>query len=702
MMSDYLESLTKKLNLKLTRNVPQILQSESSECGLACLAMISHYYGQRIDLFNLRSRYGISSRGATLDTLINIAENLGMKMRALTLDIHEIGELKTPCILHWNMNHFVVLIKSNKKQVVIHDPASGRKTIGIKSLSNHFTGVALEIWPNSEFVPIKEEKKLHLSRLLNNVVGLKNALLKILFFSLIIEAITLLIPVGTQLVMDHVIPASDYNLLAVICLGLFFLVIFRSGISIFRAWVSIVTGASIDIQWKSGLFNHLIRLPVSYFEKRQLGDIQARFSSLDTIRSTFTENIVTSVMDGIMSVGVFIMMWLYGGWLVWVVMGFTLIYIILRIYTYPLYKKISEEQMIKNASANSHFMESLYSISTLKALGIIESRSQRWVNLNAEAINSGIRLSRLDMMFTGINYFITVCDQIIILWLGATAVIDNSMTLGMFVAFNAYRGQFSERSVSLIDIFFRLKMLSLHNTRVSDIVLSETEKQMPERNLFPSGVPVNLEIRNLYYQYDILTSYILKNVNMNINAGESVAIIGPSGMGKTTLLKLMAGLLLPSEGNVLVNGLDIGKIGVNNYRKCISCVLQDDKLLSGSIAENISGFEQRINLQQVEVCARLSHIHEDITSMPMGYETLVGELGGNLSGGQKQRLLIARALYRKPLIIFMDEATSHLDVECEEKVNQSISQLNITRIIIAHRPSTISSADRVIDLGKLL
>lgn len=699
MTDSYFETLTGRLNLALGKKVPQILQTEASECGLASLAMVCHYHGLQIDLFNLRSRYGYSSRGATMSALIDIASALKLKSRALSLNIDELKALKMPCILHWDMQHFVVLVRVSRGRAMINDPAFGHRVMGLHELSRHFTGVALELWPDSDFQPIKQQSRLRFRKLMANVRGLKGALLKIFCLSIVIEAVNLLLPVGTQLVMDHVILAGDHDLLALICIGLLCFILFRTVVSMLRTWISIVMGALIDVQWKAGVFDHLLKLPLSFFEKRKLGDIQSRFGSLDTIRTTFTTSIVSSIIDGIMSVGVFIMMLLYGGWLVWVVLGFTAVYIILRLSTYQYHRQLSEEQLVKGARAGSHFMETLYSIGTLKALGLSETRAQFWLNLNVETINAGIKLTKLNMMFGGLGVFIATCDQVIILWLGAALVIDNQMTLGMFVAFNAYRGQFSERASSLIDMVLQLRMLSLHNERVADIVLSPPEQQMPVRQLFTKGQAVELQVRNLRYQYDRLTKPIVADLNFSIAAGESVAIVGPSGVGKTTLMKLMCGLLTPDEGTILVDGLDISNIGVNNYRQCIACVLQDDKLLAGSIAENISGFDAELDLKRVEACTRRCNMHDDIQSMPMGYETLIGELGGSLSGGQKQRLLIARALYRRPSILFMDEATSHLDLENEACINDAIAKLNITRVIIAHRPSTIASADRVITLS---
>ncbi|WP_052284662.1 peptidase domain-containing ABC transporter [Kluyvera genomosp. 1] len=700
-MTNHLYSnILSKIDFSLRKKTPVILQSEATECGIACLAMICSFYGQHIDLFNFRHHYGSPSQGSSLLSLSQTAGQVGLKSRALTLDLDEIKQLKLPCIIHWEMNHYVVLTKIGKSSFIIHDPSLGKRIIGLQEMSNHFTGIALELWPDQNFQQKKVKSRLRLLDLMNNIVGLKSVLLKIFAYSIVIEAIGLLLPVGTQLVTDHVIMAHDQNLLSIICIGLVFFTLFRTFISMLRSWTSLTLNTLTNIQWKTSLFDHLTNLPLSFFEKRHLGDIQSRFSSLDTIRSTFTSSIVTGIMDSIMTVGLLIMLTLYGGWLVWVVVGFTFCYALMRLLTYRFYRRVAEEQVVKGARSGSHFMESLYGIATIKALNLQERRSQHWLNLNIDACNAGIKQTRFDMLFGGINTLITSIDQVVILWLGAIMVIDNNMTLGMFMAFNAYRGQFSQRASSLIDLCMQLRMLSLHNERLSEIVFSEPEKSLPPRRVFSEDTGARLEIKNLSYQYDPFSQPIISNLNLNIAPGESVALIGPSGVGKTTLLKIMCGLLSPTQGDVLADNLDIQKIGLNNYRQGISCVLQEDRLFSGSLIENISGFDDNVKMEWVIECAKHCNIHDEIIKMPMGYETIVGELGLGISGGQKQRILIARALYRKPSIIFMDEATSHLDLNNESAINRSISSLSITRIIVAHRPSTIASADRIIDLSQ--
>lgn len=699
MNKELFKYITDNLNFSLRKKTPVILQSEASECGVACLAMVAGYYGLNVDLFTFRERFGSSAQGVTLLSLSHIAERAGLKSRALALDLDEIKQLKLPCVIHWGMNHYVVLTKVKKTSFIVHDPALGKRVIGLQEMSNFFTGVAFELWPDKTFKQEKIKTRLSLLDLMRNIVGLKSTLIKIFAYSVVIEAIGLLLPIGTQLVTDHVIMAHDQSLLAVICIGLVSFTLFRAFISMLRAWTSLTLNTLTNIQWKTTLFDHLSGLPLSFFEKRHLGDIQSRFSSLDTIRSVFTNSIVTGVIDSIMTIGLLIMLTLYGGWLVWVVVGFTACYAIMRLATYRFYRRVSEEQVIKGARSSSHFMETLYGIGTIKALNLKSIRSKHWLNINIDACNAGIKQTRFDMMFSGINTFISSLDQVVILWLGAVMVIENNMTLGMFMAFNAYRGQFSQRASSLIDLFMQVRMLSLHNERLSEIVFTEPEAEMPVRRVFEENSAVELQVKNLSYQYDPFSQPIFSNFDLTIAPGESIALVGPSGVGKTTLLKVMCGLLAPTTGDVYANNLDINKMGLNNYRLSTACVLQEDRLFSGSILENISCFDENIDQEFVEECARNSNIHDEIMKMPMGYETLVGELGLGISGGQKQRLLIARALYRKPSILFMDEATSHLDINNESHINQAISNLSITRVIVAHRPSTIASADRIIDLS---
>ncbi|EKZ2183424.1 peptidase domain-containing ABC transporter [Salmonella enterica] len=698
MNSEILKKYISRLEISLFRRVPVIHQTESSECGIACLAMVFGHYGKSIDLFSLRQQFNISSRGATLYSIRTIAVQMGMTARALSLDLNELNVLRRPCILHWNFNHFVVLVSVKRNGFVLHDPARGRIIVSKAEASKCFTGIALEIWPGSTFRRERVKKRLNLVTLINSIHGIKGALLKIFALSIVVEAIGLILPAGTQLVMDHALPAGDRGLLSMICISLMFFILLRATVSTSRAWISLIMGTLVNIQWQSGLFSHLLRLPLSYFERRKLGDIQSRFGSLNTLRTTFTTSMVGAIMDGIMVCGLLIMMLLYGKSLTWVVLGFTVVYIAIRLFTYTYYRQLSEEQLIMEARVSSYFMETLYGIAAVKMQGMTDRRHTHWFNLQTDAINTGIRVTKMDLFFGGLNIFISACEQTIILWLGISLVMDNEMTIGMFVAFGAYRMQFSDRISTLVGFLLQLRMMSLHNERISDIALNEQESVKPDLPVSEKITPVSLEVKSLTFRYDQQSMPVFSELNLTVSPGESVAIIGPSGSGKTTLMKVLCGLFKADSGQVLIDGNDIQQMGVNNYRKITGCVMQDDRLFSGSIRENICGFSENIDDEWMAECAKASFIHDTIMSMPMGYDTLTGELGEGLSGGQKQRLFIARALYRKPRILFMDEATSALDSKSENYVNSAIKSLNITRIIIAHRESTIKSVDRVFSL----
>lgn len=694
-----IKKIIEQIDITLIKKTPMIHQTESSECGLACLAMVCGHYGKNKDILTLRQQFNMSSRGTDLKNLVIVAEQLGFDTRTVSLEIDEIKHLKTPCILHWNFNHFVLLVGFKANKVIIHDPAYGRRYVSYSEFSNSFTGIAFEMWPGSSFSKQSLKTKFSINLLIKNIYGIKKSLGNIFFLSVVVEFINVLMPIGTQLVMDHAIPANDFGLLVIICIGLAIMILIRSLTSLFRAWISLVMSTLINVQWQYGLFNHLLQLPLSYFERRKLGDIQSRFGSLDTLRLTFTTSVVGAIMDSIMIIGVLIMMYLYGGWLTYIVIAFTALYVLLRLVTFKYYRSLSEELLIRDARSTSYFMETLFGIATIKIQGMAKRRCSNWINLEIDSINTNIKITKMDMLFGGINTFIAACDQIFILYLGVSLVINNYMTIGMFIAFGAFRSQFSERVSSIIEFVLQLRMMSLHNERVADIALSPKESHKSDIKYEANFQPLSLTITDLIYGYDNCSPPVINGLNINIKPGESVAIVGPSGVGKTTLMKIMCGLFKPQSGLIMINGVDIYSLGVNNYHKMIACVMQEDRLFSGTIRENICGFVENIDDNWMFECAKASYLHDIIAQMPMGYETLVGELGEGLSGGQKQRMYIARALYKRPGILFLDEATSALDNESEKAINTAIRNLNITRVIVAHRETTILSADRVINLN---
>lgn len=679
-----------------------IYQSEAAECGLACMAMVANYHGHQLDLTTLRNRYSVSFKGANLQQLMLLGNQLGLAGRALKLELEDLDKLKTPCVLHWEMNHFVVLKKVHRGAITILDPAQGERRLPFKEVDKAFTGIALELTPTTEFKTVDERVRLGLTAFWSKAQGLWSSLLKLFLLSLLLQLFLLASPYYTQLVVDEVLISHDQPLLVVLALGFGLLVLIQVITQTLRGWVVLHLSSTLSVQMATNLMRHLLNLPLSYFDKRHMGDVVSRFGSLNAVRELFTNSLVEGLIDGLMAIAVLLMMYLYSPKLALVVVIAVALYAAMRFLLYrPLYQ-LTEASIIAGAKEQTNFIESVRAMQSIKLFGQQTQRLNLWQNRYTTAINQQYKLGKWQLGWQSSNQLLFGLENVMVVYLAALAVIAGDLSVGMLFAFLAYKTQFTNRSAALIDKLIEVKMTRLHLDRLADIALTEQEQEgspQPSRQL--SG---NLSVRELSFRYASNEPLLFNGLTLEVNAGENIAIIGPSGCGKTTLLKLLLGLLSAESGKIEVDGVDIKQLGLRNYRSQIAAVMQDDQLLSGTLAENISFFDSEASLEQIYTAAQLAGIHQDILAMPMGYNSLVGDMGSSLSGGQKQRLLLARALYRQPKILFLDEATSHLDVQLEHYVNQAVQQLKMTRIIIAHRPETILSAERILLLqqGQLI
>ena len=420
------------------------------------------------------------------------------------------------------------------------------------------------------------------------------------------------------------------------------------------------------------------------------------------MRELLTTSLVEGLIDGIMAIGVLVMMYLYSPLLAAVELSAVLLYALLRWLLYKPMRERTEASIMASAKEQSNFMETVRGMQSVKLFGKQSQRLSIWQNRYAESVNQQFLLGKWQVSYQTVNQLLFGVENTLVVMLGALAVINGSLSVGMLFAFMTYKSQFTERMASLIEKLVQLFMTRLHLERLADIAL--TEKESDNAAGAYREISGQISVEKLSYRYSATETLLFDNLTFSIAAGESVAIIGPSGAGKTTLAKVMLGLLPAAEGKVLVDSIDIRHLGQQHFRQQVAAVMQQDQLLSGSLAENIAFFDPDIDLEWVQQCAVMAGIHRDITAMPMGYNALIGDMGSSLSGGQRQRLYLARALYKRPKILFLDEATSSLDIQLESHVNQAIKALCITRIIIAHRPETINSADRVLLLcnGKLM
>lgn len=683
--------------LSRRRRLPVYLQGEAAECALAALGMVAAYHGHRVDLLTLRRQFATSLKGVTLADLVRMADKLGLAARALRLEVDELPLLPTPCILHWDMNHFVVLAGAGRHGIEIHDPATGRRKVEMAEIDRRFTGIALTLEPTEAFRPVVARQSLPWGQWLSGLPGLGHAFMQIFLLALLLEMLALLSPLFTQWLIDGVLLSADRDMLTLLVGGYLLVLIAQTGISALRAWSVLQISHTLGLHWHVSVFHHLLRLPLAFFEKRFIGDIGARFDSVGAIRSTLTHHCVEAVLDGLLALGTLCLMLVYSPKLSVVALVSLLLYALLRWIGQRPLREREEQEIVQAAKQESHFLETLRGIQAIKLFQRQAERLSVWSNLMVEQIHASVRSDRADIVYASLHRLLAGLEYATLLWLGVNLVLEQYFSVGMFLAFIAYAGQFAERTKSLIDKGSALAMLRLQGERLADIVLTPPEPDAPA-GLTPPGA--GLELRKVWFRHDDTAPWILTGMDLRVEEGESVALVGPSGCGKSTVLKLILGIFTPTRGDILVGGVPLGQTGVDGVRALCATVMQDDQLFAGSMLDNISFFDPRPDVEWAEHCAVLASIHDDIIAMPMGFQTLIGDMGSVLSGGQKQRLLLARALYKRPRILLLDEATSSLDCALETRVNAAVAALKLTRLIVAHRPETIASADRVIAMHR--
>jgi ATP-binding cassette subfamily B protein RaxB len=680
--------------------LPMMLQAEAAECGLACLAMVAAAYGQRHTLSDLRRKFSASLKGTTLKSVMDMADGLGMVGRPLRLEVDELVSLKPPCVLHWNLAHYVVLKKAwngpGGVWAVIHDPARGVRKVAPAEIGRSFTGVALELTPTPAFTKKKHIERVRLTDMWSTLKGLKGPVIQLFMLALVVQVIGVFSPMLNQLIIDDAISKGDMDLLTTIGMGMVILLLIQTGIGLLQGFVGMYLGTQLSFQMQSNLLRHALRLPVAWFEKRHIGDIMSRFGSLGPVQGFLTSvpigatlNVIMLVVGGTMAV-------LYSPLLFGCVIATMLIPLIVQAVTFPWVRRKTDEGISLGAVASTTFMETLRGARTFKLFGKERERVSQWQNDTAASVNNSVTMQRVGLWGGAGLGIVTGLQGVAVWWLGAKQVIDGTMSLGMLMAFQSYAGQFSGALSGLIGLYFQWKTLELHLERLADLVHEDPEvgvdEPIQEGRLFEGRIGAD----KLSFRYATHEPLVFKDASFSIDPGQFVAIIGPSGGGKTTLMKVLLGLLDPTEGEVKVEGVGLKNFGVRTFRHRIGAVLQDDRLLAGTIADNVSFFDADLDMAKVEECLAKACVLDDILKMPMGTMTLVGDLGSTLSGGQQQRVLLARALYREPTILFLDEGTANLDPETEARVSETLRGLPCTRIFVAHREAAIAGADRTL------
>jgi len=675
--------------------LPVILQADRAECGLACLAMVAGYYGHHATLRELRTRFRMSMRGATLRKLHDCGQQMGLNCRAVRVELAELKQLRVPAILHWEFDHFVVLKSVNRRGLSIVDPALGTRRLSLEEVSSRFTGVALELAPTPALERRKVADSVRLSSFLTAFRGLSGPLGAVFAMTALLQVFALAMPLQMQFTVDQGIRQGDMNIVVALAVGFGTIAVISALTEYFRSLLVLYAGNTAAFRMVGGLAHHLLRLPDAWFTARHPGDVLSRFNSVTPVREFLMNGAFAMLVDTIMAIGAFSILLLYSWQMALALCGFLALSSGLRLATYTPLKYLTHESIAAEALEESSFIENVQRHRAIKLLGAEADREDAWGERFVTSINAEARLRRFGIHLQLATSTITAFESAVMLLMGASQVVVGAFTLGMLFAFTTYSSMFSTRVHALVRALVDMRMLKLHRERIADIGL-EPREVPPGTHGIRSELRGEISVQSLNFAYNDEEGAVLHSLDLDVAQGEFLTVCGESGTGKSTLVKLLAKLLTPDAGEIKVDGHDLRLVDTAHYRRQLGVVMQDDDLLSGSLLENIAVGEAQPDLDRVERAARLACIDEDIRRMPMQYLTLVGHMGSTLSGGQRQRLMIARAVYRRPRILLLDEGTAHLNDALQREVLSNLAALGVTMIAVTHDPRVVACADRCV------
>lgn len=684
--------------------VPVVRQVETAECGLACLAMILRHHGRGTELDELRRAFGGSMRGLSIEGLASLAARFRLVPNPVRVELDELRQLRAPCILHWAFTHFVVLVDVHAgvgaTHAIVNDPAVGRRRLSWEELSSGFTGVALEFVPAEDFERRPPARRFPVIRQFWASPGVRTAVVQLAAVSLGVELLAMAAPLLQQWVVDGVVATGDADLLTTLALAFALVATLKLAIGLLRDWAALRFMHLANERWILGTLSHLMRLPCRYFEARPLGEVLAGFASAKTISQTVSALVFVTAADLILmglSLG---LMLVYSAGLSACVIAGCALQVALKGLANLAVSDAENQRAAEEGREQAHVVESVRGIRAIKAANREEDRRGHWLRLFSRAHAQRYRSERINAAVEGAKGYLTALELILVLFLGAKAVLAQQLTVGALFAFTMYRGHFAARSMKALEALLRMSQLKAHAARMQDVVDQAPEHAAGSRPGGADGLPATIEFRDVGFRPSAESGWVIRHCSFRVEAGEHVAITGESGCGKSTLMRLLLGFAQPTEGEILVGGEPLARLGLHEVRRMCASVQQDDVLFAGTVAENIAFHSPDAQREHIESAARSAAVHAAIQRFPLGYDSFVGDMGQSLSGGERQRLLLARAFYRKTPILLLDEATSHLDAMHEAQVMRAIGGMGRTCLSIAHRRQTLAKADRVLVLGR--
>lgn len=686
----------------LWNTYPFIEQQSSSDCGVACLAMISQYWGKRFSLSWLREITGVWRSGTSLKNLAGTAESLGYHARPVRASLNRLADEANPWIAHWEGDHFIVVYWVKGDKILVADPAKGKYQISRRKFLASWTGFALLLDPTEQLYAVPGEKR-SLGRFFNLLLPYRSLGLQIILASILIQIFGIISPLFTQIILDQIVVSKSQTTLNVMIIGALLFGIAGMGLSAVRTYLLNYFANRLDLTMISGLIRHTLNLPIKFFESRRVGDIITRVQENEKIQQFLIGQVLLAWLDVVTGI-IYLCLMLYYNWqLTLLVLAIIPPIIILTLVSTPLLRKVSREQFNATADENSTLVEMLSGISTVKSVAVEQEFRWRWEDKLTHQLNIQFKGQKLAINLGILSSLINTIGGTALLWFGATLVIQDQLTVGQYVAFNMMKGNVISPIIALVGLWDELQEVLISVERLNDIFDYQPEEASQKSSVNLPNIEGNIRFENVTFRYESEEERnAIQNISFEVNKGQTLAIVGRSGSGKSTLVKLLQGLYQPTSGQISIDGHDLNHLSLQSLRSQLGVVQQECFLFSGTIQENITLHQPKISLEQVIETAKLAEAHAFIQSFPLGYSTKVGEWGTNLSGGQRQRIAIARALLERPPILIFDEATSSLDTESERRFQENLKHLTRERttFIIAHRLSTVRNADCIIVLDK--
>ena len=687
---------------RLKRSIPFVQQLTATECGAACLAMVLRFHGRNVGVDELRN-IAVGGRDASnAQALIDAGRLYGLRGRAVSLEIDQLQFLGRGAVLHWAFTHFVVFDRLDRDAVHVVDPKRGRWRVPMDLFRKQFTGVAILFEPTEQF-DRGGKRDTGWRRSLRQVLSERGFLPHIILTSVLLQLFGLGFPLLNRTIVDRIIPQHDYHLLGVLAAGILFLIVFQFWTSCIRALLFVYLRTRLDSRMTLGFFDHLLSLPFDFFQRRSTGDLMLRMGSNATAREILTGTILAAILDGALAIGYLVLLLALSWPMAALAAALAAIQLGLLLFTRSRQRQFLAESIDAQAKSQGYLMETLSAVEALKSLGAEERAVERWSGLFATELNVALKRGRLDAVLESLRGAVRTGSSMALLGVGTIQVLSGALSLGDMLAVTALASGFLNPLVSLASAGTRLQLLGVYMERITDVLDTPSERDRGAAR-DPGKLTGTINVDNVSFRYSPIGAIVVKNVSVSIRPGEFLAIVGRSGAGKSTLARLLVALFTPTEGTIAYDGVDMRQLDLARLRRQIGVVTQQAQLFGGTIRSNIALADPTLPLDAIMAAAKLACIHNDIMAMPMGYDTLLIDRGASLSGGQQQRLALARALVQNPRILVLDEATSQLDAATERAVQEQLATLECTRMVLAHRLSTIMKADRILvmDAGRVV